>query len=93
MRQLFASSFHSLKSYCAQGRGYETQREINEICMDMGHDRNGKYAHLFDPALPLFYDREADDAPPEVKQFMERQRERQRQNRARQEAAKAAKKA
>ena len=93
MRQLFASSFHSLKSYCAQGRGYETQREINEICMDMGHDRNGKYAHLFDPALPLFYDREADDAPPEVKQFMERQRDRQRQNRARQEAAKAAKKA
>jgi len=75
------------------GRGWETQREINQICMDMGHDRSGKYAHLFDPALPLFYDREADDAPPEVKQFMERQRERQRQNRARQEAAKAAKEA
>ena len=62
------------------GRGYETQREINTICMDMGHDRNGKYAHLFDPELPLFFDRDADDAPPEVKEFTARQQERQLRN-------------
>ena len=34
--------------------------------MEQGCDRSGRYAHLFDPELPLFYDRDADDAPPEV---------------------------
>jgi hypothetical protein len=34
--------------------------------MEQGCDRGGRYAHLFDPELPLFYDRDADDAPPEV---------------------------
>lgn len=62
------------QSYCQPGprrwpnygRGYETQREINKICIEHGCDRGGRYAHLFDPELPLFYDRDADDAPPEV---------------------------
>ena len=60
----------TLQSYCQPGprrwpnygRGYETQREINTICMEHGCDRGGRYAHLFDPELPLFYDRDADDA-------------------------------
>ena len=62
------------QSYCQPGprrwpnygRGYETQREINTICMEHGCDRGGRYGHLFDPDLPLFFDRDADDAPPEV---------------------------
>lgn len=36
--------------------------------MENGYDRGGRYAHLFDPELPLFYNRDADDAPPEVDQ-------------------------
>ena len=60
-------------SYCQPGertwpnyRTYEAQREINATATAMGHDRGGRYPHLFDVALPLFYDSDSPDAPPEV---------------------------
>jgi hypothetical protein len=59
------------------GRGYETQREINIICMEMGHDRGGRYAHLFDPELPIFYDRDSEDAPPEAQKYVAQQKAQQ----------------